>query len=270
VSVDRSRAFVSATVPESYARNLAGQLFEPWARELLGLGGPWAGASVLDVACGTGVVARAVAGAVGSAGSVVAADISQAMLAVARRTASPSGSAPIEYVEANALQLSMADESCQFVTCQQGLQFFPDRAAAVTEFRRVLGVGGVVLAAVWAAEHPLGLFGPIGEVLREQGLPEPYPRAFQPGTYVLGADELRELFVSGGFTDVTVEPRELSCEWPSSAEAAQVVFGTPFGPLVLDLAPGEQAAILAALGERLGSGSPLTVRTFANLVRASG
>jgi SAM-dependent methyltransferase len=230
---------------------------------------------VLDVACGTGVVARAAAAAVGSAGSVVAGDISPAMLEVARRTAARPGSAPIEYVEANALELPMADESFQFVTCQQGLQFFPDRAAAVAEFRRVLRGGGVVLAAVWAAEHPLGLFGPIGEALREHGLPDPYPRAFEPSTYLLEADQLRELFVSGGFTDVTVEPRELDCEWPSSEEAARVAFGTPFGPVLSDLPSAEQETILGALRDRLGSaspgspGSPLTVRTFANLVRAS-
>jgi SAM-dependent methyltransferase len=261
--------FAAAAVPESYARQLAKQVFEPWAQELLGLGGPWANATVLDIACGTGVVARVAAAEAGAGGTVVASDISPAMLEVARATASPVGAAPIEYVEANALELPMADQSFQFVLCQQGLQFFPDRHAAVAEFRRVLGVGGVTLAAVWAAEHPLGLFGPIGDVLSERGLPEPYPRAFQPGTYLLSADELHELFVSGGFSDVTVESRELACQWPSSEDAARGVFGTPFGPLVSDLPSAEQATILAALGERLGSGSPLTVRTFANLVRAS-
>jgi ubiquinone/menaquinone biosynthesis C-methylase UbiE len=270
VSVDRSQAFTDAAVPRAYLRHLAGPLFEPWARELLSLGGPWARATVLDVACGPGTVARLAAAAVGAGGAVTASDISPAMLAVARERAPAPGSAPIEFVEASALELPMADASFQFVLCQQGLQFFPDRGAAVGEFRRVLRPGGVALASVWSADGPLGLFGPIAEALRDHGLPEPYPRAFEPASYWLDAEELAEPFVAAGFSDLTVEARELDCTWPSAEEAARGVYGTPFGPLVSALAPAEQEAVLARIGERLGGGAPVTVRTVANVARASG
>jgi SAM-dependent methyltransferase len=203
VSVDRSQAFTAASVPQAYVRHLAGPLLEPWARELLALGGPWAGATVLDVACGPGTVARVAAAAVGTGGAVTASDISPAML-------------------------------------------------------------------VWSADGPLGLFGPIAEALRDHGLPEPYPRAFEPASYWLHADELREPFVAAGFSDVSVEARELGCTWPSADGAARGVYGTPFGPLVSALAPAEQDVVLARIRERLGPGDPVTVRTVANVARASG
>lgn len=268
MSVDRSQAFTAASVPEAYARHLAGPLFEPWARELLAFGGPSVGATVLDVACGPGTVARVAAAAVGVGGAVTASDISPAMLAVARGRAPVAGSAPIEFVEASALELPMGDSSFEFVLCQQGLQFFPDRGAAVAEFRRVLRPGGVALASVWSADGPLGLFGPIAEALRDHGLPEPYPRAFEPASYWLDAEQLREPFAAAGFADVTVEARELDCTWPSAGEAARGVYGTPFGPLVSALAPAEQDAVLARIRERLGPGDPVTVRTVANVLRA--
>jgi ubiquinone/menaquinone biosynthesis C-methylase UbiE len=269
VSVDRSQAFTAASVPEAYARHLAGPLFEPWAHELLARGGPWAGAAVLDVACGPGTVARIAAAAVGAGGAVTASDISPAMLEVARGRAPAPGSAPIEFVEASALELPMADSSFQFVLCQQGLQFFPDRRAAVAEFRRVLRPGGLALASVWSADGPLGLFGPIADALRDHGLAEPYPHAFEPASYWLSADELREPFVSAGFSDVSVEACELGCTWPSAEEAARGVYGTPFGPLVSALPAAEQTAILSRIRERLGPGDPVTVRTVANVARAS-
>jgi ubiquinone/menaquinone biosynthesis C-methylase UbiE len=268
VSVDRSQAFTAGSVPEAYARYLGGQLFEPWAHELLGRGGPWAGAAVLDVACGPGTVARIAAAAVGERGEVTASDISPAMLEVARRVQPVPESAPIDFVQASALELPMADGSFQFVLCQQGLQFFGDQPAAVAEFARVLGAGGLILASVWAAGRPLGLFGPIAEALRDSGLAEPYPRAFEPESYLLDGTMLRELFAAAGFAEVTVEEAGLECRWPSATEAARAVYGTPFGPLVSAVPPAEQETILARIRERLGDGpGPLTVRTYANVVR---
>jgi SAM-dependent methyltransferase len=262
--------FTASSVPTAYARYLAPQVFEPWARELIARGGPWPGASVLDVACGPGSVTRAVAAAVGEGGSVTASDISPAMLDVARGLTAPPGSAPIEFVEASALELPMPDSSFQFLLCQQGLQFFPDRTTAVAEFRRVLAPGGVALASVWAAGRPFGLFGLIGEALRDHGIAEPYPRAFEPGSFLLDADELQGVFGAAGFADVSVEQVELDCRWPSADEAARAVYGTPFGPSVSALDPADQQSALSAIRHRLHDGpGQLTVRTYANLVRAS-
>ena len=70
--------------------------------------------------------------------------------------------------------------------CQHGLQFFPEKQAALLEMRRVARPGGIAVVSTWAAERPLGLFAPIGEALAELGVAEPYPRAFDADSYCLG------------------------------------------------------------------------------------
>ena len=80
----RSGSFTQVSVPDGYDRFMLGQLFEPWAAELIARASLKPGCSVLDVASGLGPVARLAAKAAGSGGRVVASDISAAMLAVAR------------------------------------------------------------------------------------------------------------------------------------------------------------------------------------------
>lgn len=267
----RSEAFVTASVPEAYDRFLVGPVFEPWARELVARAVPAPGATVLDVACGPGTVAQLVARRIGGAGRVVACDISPAMLAVASAVPGAPGAAPIEYVECSADALPLPDAGCDLVVCQQGLQFFPDRPAALNEMRRALRHGGTVALAVWAAEHPLGLFGPIGETVRDCGVPEPYPRAFDPVSYSLGATALHDLLAGGGWRDASVEAVELECVWATREEVLGAVFGTPFGPLVAGLAPAERERFAGMLADRLGAAGDgeVRVRTVANVARAT-
>lgn len=269
MSIERSRAFAPISVPEAYDRYMSRQVFEPWARELLARADLRPGASVLDVATGPGTVARAAAGLVGEGGRVVASDLSPAMLAVASNKPPEPGAAPISWLEFPAGRIDAVQESFDRVLCQQGFQFFPDRIAALREFRRVLVPGGAAVIAVWAAERPLAVFGPIAEVLRDCGLPEPFPRAFDVTSYALGAAELRELLTTAGLREVTVETVELECGWDSGEDVVRAVSGTPFGPgLAAFGEPGRESA-LAALRERLAvaEGEPISFQTAANIAR---
>jgi len=105
-------------------------------------------------------------------------------------------------------------QQCSFaaVLCQQGLQFFPDRAGAVGEMCRVGRHDGVVLVSTWASERPLGLFGPMTEALRAVGV-EAHPPAFDPKSYSLGAGELRRLLSDAGLREVVVKTVELDAVW---------------------------------------------------------
>jgi SAM-dependent methyltransferase len=267
MSEARSRAF-AGSVPEAYERFLARQLFEPWAHELVERADMRPGGSALDVACGPGTVARVAAARLGEAGRVVASDISAAMLAVAAAKPAQPGSAPIEYVESSATALEIADSSFSAVFCQQGLQFFPDRPSALAEMHRALEPGGVLLTSTWAAEHPLGLFGPMADAGRELGIDEPYPRAFDPRSYALGAAELGALLRSAGFRDVAVETVGLDCAWNTTDDALATVAGTPFGPLVAGLPDAQRQRFRSRLLELLGSpAAGVTVRTTSNIAR---
>jgi ubiquinone/menaquinone biosynthesis C-methylase UbiE len=104
------------------------------------------GATVLDVATGPGTVARLAAKRIWPGGRVVATDISRPMLDVAR--SKPSFRAPIMYLESPAAPLAVESAAFDVVVCQQGLQFFPDRTAALGEMRRALKPGGRLAIAV--------------------------------------------------------------------------------------------------------------------------
>src|SRR5262249_40502072 len=144
---------LTAEAAERYERCVAGYILGPWAPLLVDVASLAPGERVLDIACGTGLVARIAAQRVGSRGRVVGVDLNPGMIAVARSLPKPVGAA-IDWVERNALDLQLADAGFDVVLCQQGLQFFPDKARAMHEMRRVLVHGGRLALAVWAGTGP--------------------------------------------------------------------------------------------------------------------
>src|SRR5580698_4006548 len=270
VDGSRSGSFTEVSVPDGYARFMLGQLFEPWAADLITRASLKPGCLVLDVASGLGPVARLAAPAAGPGGRVVASDISAAMLAVASARPQDPGWAAIEYLQCPAEAIAAEDDSFDVVLCQHGLQFFPDRAAAAAEMRRVARPGGTAVMSTWAAEHPLGLFGPMIEALQETGVAEPFPRAFDRGSYCLNVADLADLLQTAGFRDVSVQTVELDATWPTAEAATSTLLGTPFGPLVSALPADGQQQVRARLASKLGgSADGVTVRTVSNVARGT-
>jgi ubiquinone/menaquinone biosynthesis C-methylase UbiE len=264
----RSDSFTQGSQLDNYGRFMLPQLFEPWAAELLARAEVHPGDHVLDVASGLAPVARLAAAAAGPGGRVVASDISAPMLAAAAARPTDPGWAPIEYLECPATVLAIDNDSFDVVLCQQGLQFFGDRAAAVREMRRTAKPGGVVAVEVWAAEYPLGLFGAVNETLRTAGLAEPFPRAYETASYQMSNAELTKLFREAGLRDVTVEAVPLDAVWGSADEVTGALFGMPFGPLVAALPAGEQRQVRDGLARRLGAAADgVIVRTVSNVAR---
>lgn len=146
----------SPSPAEIYEQYLGPAISDPWTRLLLEYAAPLPGERALDVACGTGSVARHIAPLVGVEGEVVALDISSEMLAVARSLPAPTGAA-IEWREGNAIALALPHDRFDLVLCQQGLQFFSDSAASLREMRRVLTEGGRIVLSAWQAlqRHPV-------------------------------------------------------------------------------------------------------------------
>ena len=131
--MSETQLFVATTFTEIYERVLVGPLFRPFAEQLFARLAPKSGESVIDVACGTGIVARVARERLGPEARVVGVDVSPAMLAVAREV-----DRTIDWRLGNATDLPVvAPEEFTVVTCHQGLQFMPDKAAAIREMRRV-------------------------------------------------------------------------------------------------------------------------------------
>jgi SAM-dependent methyltransferase len=225
-----SAAFASAprSAMDVYAEVMVPRMFEPWAGVLLGELAVEAGEAVLDVACGPGTVTRLAAARSGPAGRVTGCDLSPAMLAIAgNRKPMPDG-APIDYVEAPADRLPVADESFDVATCQQGVQFFPDRLAALAEMRRTLRQGGRIGIAVWRRIEECPPFAVLAEAIRAVAGDELADR-YTGGPWGLPrADDLRALLERAGFKDVRVADRVL--------------------PVTFEDGPEQLAATLAAAG----------------------
>jgi SAM-dependent methyltransferase len=119
---------------------------EEWAPQVADAAGIRPGERVLDVACGTGVLARAAASRAGPTGAVTGLDLNRGMLAVAARL-SPT----LQWHQGAADALPFRDQSFEVVVSQFGLMFFPDPAAALREMMRVLVPGGRLAVAVWAS-----------------------------------------------------------------------------------------------------------------------
>lgn len=204
---------------ELYEQYLGSTISDPWTRVLLEYAAPQPGEHALDVACGTGSVARHVAPMVGAEGKVVAFDISPDMLAVARALSAPTG-ATIEWREGNAIALTLPDGEFDLVLCQQGLQFFSDRAASLREMRRVLTDGGRVVLSVWQTlqQHPIfeALFEATARHLSAAISDVALPFSLWDAT------ELRALLSDAGFQRIEITSRSLDIHLPSPEHFVQI------------------------------------------------
>lgn len=189
-------AMSQLSFPEIYERALVAPLFQPWAEILLDCVRVSDRDCVLDLARGTGIVARLARQRLAGGGRVVGIDASPQMLAVAAAVAPE-----IEWREGNATALPVdANESFDVVTCQQGLQFFSDKPAAAREMRRVLAPGGRVAVATWCALNDNPLFEEL------HGIAERHVGQFVDARHSYGdADAMTRPLSEAGFRNVGVE-----------------------------------------------------------------
>jgi ubiquinone/menaquinone biosynthesis C-methylase UbiE len=239
---------LSDEAAERYERCPARYILGPWAPLLVNGARPAAGERVLDVACGTGVVTRIAAERVGPSGRVVGVDLNPGMIRVARSLPAPIG-APIEWLERSALDLRLEDASFDVVLCQQGLQFFPDKALALREMRRVLDHGGRLALSVWrgvGAYHHA-----VGDALARFISAESAVR-FRASRQVPTAEDLQRLATQAGFTDVDVRLHEINIHLPRLDEfTLNHLAGTPVADDLAGATPQARQKLAASVMEQL-------------------
>jgi ubiquinone/menaquinone biosynthesis C-methylase UbiE len=214
--------------PANYERYFVPAIGAPLAADLIRLAALRPGERVLDVACGTGVVARLASQQVGATGTVAGLDINPGMLAVAR-SATPPGM-PIEWHEASAETIPLPDASLDVVLCQMGLQFMPDKHAALHEMRRVLRRGGRLILNLTGPTPRL--FTIMAEALERHISKE--AAGFVNQVFSLhDTAEIRNLVSVAGFHDVSVESDNNSLSLPAPEEFLwQYVHSTPLAGAV--------------------------------------
>ena len=198
--VDAARAYEGLHVPA---------LFRQWAAPVADAARIRPGQRVLDVACGTGVLAREVEARVGRGGAVVGLDATPGMLAVAKELAPH-----VEFRHGLAEALPFADHCFDAVVSQFGLMFFPDRPRALREMVRVLVPGGRISVAVWESLENSPVY-PIEVALLERLAGRDAAAALR-APFVLGdRDELAALFEDAGVASVAIETHRGTARFPS-------------------------------------------------------
>ncbi|WHZ10719.1 MAG: hypothetical protein OJF60_001158 [Burkholderiaceae bacterium] len=187
----------SGSIAKLYETLLVPLIFEPYAADLKSRVGSMNRSRILEVAAGTGVVTRALASLPDPQISIVATDLNQAMLdeAVAAGTARP-----VRWRQADASALPFDDGEFDLVVCQFGVMFFPDKAKAFSEARRVLAPGGVFIFNVWDAISENEFADTVTTAL-EAVFPDDPPRfmARTPHGYH-DRSEIEQGLAAGGFT----------------------------------------------------------------------
>jgi ubiquinone/menaquinone biosynthesis C-methylase UbiE len=184
-------------------------LFRQWAPRLCDAAAISRGDRVLDVACGTGVLAREAAGRVGDDGSVVGLDPGAGMLAVAAELAPD-----LEWREGVAESLPYEDASFDAVLSQFGLMFFPDRAATIGEMLRVVAPGGRLSVSVWESLERSEAYPEAVDLLRRLAGTEAADALRAP--FVLGdRGELQSMFEEAGAAAIEIVTQKGAAVFPS-------------------------------------------------------
>lgn len=189
---------------ENYEKYFVPVIGGPFALDLVNDAGLRPGERVLDVACGTGTIARLASERVGMSGRVSGLDVNAAMLQIAR---SLPAAAPIKWYETAAESVPLPDESFDVIFCGLGLQFFADKPAALREMRRLLKPGGRVYLST---PRPNAFMDVLDRSMARSVSEE--ASAFVHAVFSLNdPDELKGLLTDAGFSSVTtrIHPRDV-------------------------------------------------------------
>jgi ubiquinone/menaquinone biosynthesis C-methylase UbiE len=252
---------------ELYDRYVGPLLTAPYAADLAhrlaGLGQ----GRVLELACGTGVVTRALDEALPPAVAIVATDVDGEMLEAARRR---PATARVTWGMADALDLPFDDGAFDAVLCQFGVMFFSDRTAAFREVRRVLRPGGRFILNAWDSLAANAMQDTVARALADL-FPDRAATFLDRAAFrCRDRDALAAECRAAGFAAVEAETVALSTRSPSAGAAAEAfAWGSGFGTdaLALDPARFEEAtrAMAEALAARFGEG-PITAGISAHVV----
>jgi SAM-dependent methyltransferase len=213
----------------AYERDFVPAIFAQWPPVLAELAGIKPGDRVLDVACGTGVLAREAAARVGPTGRVTGLDLNEGMLSVARRLRPE-----IDWRQGDAGKLPFQDGSFDAVLSQFALMFLPDRVVALREMWRVLAPDGRLAVAVCAPIAHTKAYSVLAGILRREAGND--AAAMVEGYFALGDEaELQQLAMAAGIAGARALTREGWARFASIDELIRIeIKGSPLAGLVDD------------------------------------
>ena len=203
---------------------------------------------ILDVACGTGIVARTLRERLGPQARIIGADLNEGMITTAR-SLTDAVSKSCEWHIAPVNELPFGDQEFTVVICQQGFQFFPDERGALTEMQRVLRGGGQAVISIW--KEPSPFFQAVGTSISKHVGDAAATRAMAPFTYT-GHATFKDLMLSAGFANFSV--RELTVDRfigkPDTAIELEIIAG-PAATAVKECGPEVMRTIVQEVTDAL-------------------
>lgn len=252
-SIEQSQIWrLEGSSAEAYERYLVPMMFAPWAEQLVESAAVRMGERVLDVACGTGIVARYAATRVGPKGTVVGLDLNEGMLKAAREAAARMGTG-VEWRAASASEMPFGDGEFDVVFCQQALQYFQDRPGAISEMRRVLSREGRLAISVWRPiEHNPG-YHVLARALEQYGS-EAAARSVRASFPSGGVEDLRTLMQNAGFGRVHITIGIGTMRYPSAHEfLRREAASSPLGAFISGLSAEIRDQVVAEIGRGLSA-----------------
>lgn len=245
----------AGSIPAAYDRYLGPVLFRPYAEDLVARLQVEENGAVLELACGTGIVTRALRNRLPAGARLIATDLNEPMFeyAAARFTKGET----VEWRQADACSLPFGGGMFDAVVCQFGIMFVPDKGLAAREAHRVLKPGGVFLFNVWDALQHNDL-GRIAHETITSFFDNDPPAFYQIPFGYHDRDEIKRVLEEAGFRDIRIEIVE-KVSGASSVEdvATGLVQGNPVSVAIAErdpsLLPVITKAIAAALKSRFGN-----------------
>jgi SAM-dependent methyltransferase len=261
---------VDTAAAEAYESALVPGVFGPWAQEVVAGSGISPGATVLDLACGTGVATRYAAGMCLPNGRVVGIDIDSGMVEIAKAATLKVG-AVVDFRCAPADDLPLDSASVDVALCLQGLQFFPDRVKAFAELHRVVKPDGKLVATTWSFIESCKGYWAMVSALEARGIDAgPARKPFS----LSDPEVLREHAERAGFRYVRVRTDKRLADFASAESfVAAVARGAPSSRHALVKVPQpDWPTFLSEVGAALAqwnSGSRLRFPMESNILHAS-
>ena len=247
---DQHTAF-TGSIPENYDSYLGPALFEPYAADMVERVNVREGASVLELACGTGIVTRRLRDHLPHSVRLVATDLNEAMITYAARKFRPEEA--VEWKQADAANLPFDDQSFDVVVCQFGLMFVPDKERAVREAYRVLKPGGTFLFSVWDAIEQNDL-AHIAHTTISTFFEHDPPNFYEVPFCLHDTKVIMSHLVAAGFKDSQSALLTLSSISPSALEAATgLVEGNPVRDAIEERNPSAVPKVVRAVAEAVAA-----------------
>lgn len=249
-------AFVGS-VPENYDKYMSPIFFDPYAADMVNRLPTPEPKSVLELACGTGILTRKLRDHLPANTRLIATDLNQSMIDFARRKFRADEA--IEWQAADATKLPFADEMFDLVVCQFGMMFLPDKLAGMRKAYRVLVPGGTFLFSVWDAMEQNEISLIVHEIIK-QFFPANPPLFYETPFGFHNEKIIEEMLKQAGFKEIEFSVVQLPGRSPSATAAATgLIEGTPLSGQLMErdaaAVPEIVKAVAAKISARYGEGA---------------